>query len=282
MSGGPQAGIIKSISYNNRLRNAAGKLGLSHFLNAAYFAAFGPTGGYLELGVDSLKAKFVCDSPTTFRFLEGMEATEASILEHLLRFARPGDVVYDIGASFGFYSIFLAKKVGAEGKVVAFEPEEQSYNYLLANTGSNQLKNLLPYRLALGNEEKQAFLGGNFGGFSLLQQHNGGQSVRVLSGDSLVQQGRLPPPRVVKIDVEGYELEVIKGLAETLKMDTCQLVCCEVHPNFLPQGTSPQDVESALKNLGFTDIQTHPHGDAYHAIAYKNRAGASRQIPGST
>src|SRR5579859_5952956 len=103
---GSTADMLKRISYNNKLRNAADKLGLSQFLNSVYFAAFSPRDGYLELYVDSLKAKFVCDSPTMLRFLEATKEKEMASLGRLLRYVRLGDVVYDVGASFGLYSVF--------------------------------------------------------------------------------------------------------------------------------------------------------------------------------
>ena len=273
------ADTLKRISYNNRLRNAANRLGLSQVLNSVYFALFGPRSGHLEIEVDSLKAKFVCDSPTILRFLEATKDKEMASLGRLLQYVQLGDVVYDVGASFGLYSVFLAMKVGVQGKVIAFEPEGESYRYVLANSRSNQTENLLPYRVALGSEEGSGTLGGRFGGFSLLQHGGEGHRVSVIPGDSFIKQCGLPVPKIVKVDVEGFEMAVIKGLGETLKSEACEVVFCEVHPGLLPKGTRPRDVEGALKDLGFPDIQKYPQGNTYHAIARKRRKGETACQP---
>ena len=64
----------------------------------------------------------------------------------------------------------------------------------------------------------------------------------------VIEEKKLRWPNVIKIDVEGYEYMVIKGLENTLRKESCKLVCCEVHPTLLTVGTTPNMVLDLLKS----------------------------------
>jgi hypothetical protein len=98
---------------------------------------------------------------------------------------------------------------------------------------------------------------------------HGYQVVEIMEGDHLVEIEKLPLPRAVKIDVEGYEYAVIRGLSQTLVQPDCELVCCEIHPSLLPAEVKPQDVLDLLKSLGFTHIDLYPLLNTYHTVCYK-------------
>jgi FkbM family methyltransferase len=120
-----------------------------------------------------------------------------------------GKTLIDIGASFGFYSLFSAKK-GA--KVIAFEPTSRSCNLLLRNLRENGL-NIILHQVALGSliGEAKLYHGRCFGSNSL----NGSgryEKVPIQVLDDYKLQ-----PDLVKIDVEGRELDVLQGMKNTLK-----------------------------------------------------------------
>jgi hypothetical protein len=73
----------------------------------------------------------------------------------------------------------------------------------------------------------------------------------------------------VKIDVEGYECAVLRGLSRTLAAPQCEIVCCEIHPHLLPRGIEPHDVMRLLKSLGFTRIDIESHRGTFHATGHK-------------
>jgi len=169
----------------------------------------------------------------------------------------------------------LAKAVGATGTVIAIEPEEQSYNHLRENIKLNELVNVRSFPVAIGNYngEKKLFIGQVTGALSLACNPAGSQKsqvVKVIEGDRLVKEKELPLPRLIKIDVEGYEYAVIQGLHNTLAYSDCKIVCCEIHPQLLPAESKPEDVFNLLRSFGFNRIDIYQRGTTeYHALAQK-------------
>lgn len=143
----------------------------------------------------------------------------------LCRLLRPGDAVVEVGANIGAITVPLAKAVGPAGKVLAFEPQPMVFHTLCANLALNALENACAYPYALGIH--QGYTGmprmdyavaNNFGGVSLP------------AGDALTQGGYLPvpsvrldevcldmAPRLLKIDVEGMECEVLQGAERLIR-----------------------------------------------------------------
>jgi FkbM family methyltransferase len=205
-------------------------------------------------------------------FVKGM-GNEEFFLNELLSILNPGDVAYDIGASIGIHAVFMSKKVGSTGQIIAFEPEDQSYQSLQTNIELNDLSNVVPIQSALGHMKAEGTLHsrGSTADFSLTDKLEGKKyhTTRIVTGDSLVKEMNLPSPKVVKIDVEGYEYYVLQGLKNTLTHGMCQMVCCEIHPTMLPHGTTPEKVIELLKSCGFDRIKNHPRGETLHTFCYK-------------
>lgn len=202
---------------------------------------------------------------------------EREMLEFLMGKLCPGDCFYDIGAATGLYAVFLANVVGDEGCVLAFEPELDSYGRLRENLKLNNLGNVQTFRLALSDREGNATLqtaGASGAGRIVDAGGSGGpahrvERVKVVHGDRFIESQGLPLPRAVKVDVEGHEYSVIQGLIRTLSQPSCDLLCCEIHPRFLPQAFRPEDVLTLLRSVGFSEIDVHPRGGDLHAWASK-------------
>lgn len=86
--------------------------------------------------------------------------------------------------------------------------------------------------------------------------------------DFLVQNRNLLLPKAVKIDVEGYEYPVIRGLRKTISQEICQLVYCKIPSNLFPAGVKPPMIIDLIKSLGFSHIKTYNRGGEIHAICY--------------
>jgi FkbM family methyltransferase len=133
------------------------------------------------------------------------------------RLLEPGDVALDIGANLGFLSLLMAKIVGAHGAVHAFEPNPVLCRMLEQTFARNQGANVKLHPVALGASTAEMELHvpkANFGAASLVRQKSGlaqAHAVRVLSLDDLVAQESIARPGFVKLDVEGFELDVLKG-----------------------------------------------------------------------
>jgi FkbM family methyltransferase len=132
---------------------------------------------------------------------------------------RPGDLVLDVGANLGAHTIFFARTVGRGGRVHAFEPQRMTFQTLCGNVALNSLTNVWCHHAAVADApgdilvpELDSEAANNFGGLGL-GRHNGGDRVPVLTLDSL----NLPQCRLIKIDVEGMELPVLKGAQETIR-----------------------------------------------------------------
>ena len=141
------------------------------------------------------------------------------------RLVRPGDWCLDIGANVGAVTFALAKKVGVGGRVFAFEPGGLTFQRLSANLALNPglAQVVQPEKLGLGEKEDVLFwnedpkVPGNAGFLGARSQQRDGEACRITTVDRFFAQH--PPEHIdfAKIDVEGMELEVIRGGLETWK-----------------------------------------------------------------
>ena len=198
----------------------------------------------------------------------------------LISTLRPGDVFFDVGSSIGQFTIPMSKVVGEEGQVIAFEPEAQAYQRLLDHLELNRLSNVRIFRQALGDQNAAArlFVGGGVCPSLVAhendsEQQNATEAVEIVPGDWLRENENLPIPCAVKIDVEGYEFSVLRGLQRTLAHPACKLLCCEIHPSFLPAEVDVTVIVEFVKSLGFTHIDMPLRWTQIHMIAHKERAG---------
>ncbi|MFN4295091.1 MAG: FkbM family methyltransferase [Thermoflexales bacterium] len=142
-----------------------------------------------------------------------------------------GRVVYDVGAWEGVFTLFFARAVGATGQVIAFEPNPFNAMRLRENLALNGLTNARLVELALGERAGSAWLAAPAGasGRGALVLTPTDLPVAVQTLDGLVEASALPAPDFVKIDVEGAELAVLRGGADTLARRRPALLI-EVHP----------------------------------------------------
>jgi FkbM family methyltransferase len=131
---------------------------------------------------------------------------------------RPGDVVYDIGANVGFYTLLASVLVGPSGKVISFEPLPRNLSLLRRHIRLNALANVEVFEGAVSSRRGTA----RFDAEGLPEMGHlsdrGQFEVKVFQLDELVADGRIPPPKVMKIDVEGAELDVLEGARDTLRI----------------------------------------------------------------
>ena len=173
---------------------------------------------------------------------------EKHFLSELLRLAQPGDVIYDIGANVGVFTVFFAKRIGSAGKLLAFEPEDKAYRRLLQNIQANGLSNVETFQLALGNESGSVTLYADSDAASGVHSavrapgdrlESTAQTITVVPGDEFGELYRAPAPNMIKLDVEGMEYEVLQGLAKSLASPACRVVVCEVHFSILESRGQP-------------------------------------------
>lgn len=169
----------------------------------------------------------------------------------------------------------FGKKVGTGETVIAFEPESNTRRNLEENITLNRLGNVQVMNTALGssNSSQSMFVDTRSGsGKHSLISIDGYKKIEVdvRTGDELSQTLPGGTPAVVKIDVEGFEIEVLKGMMQILASGHCRLIMCEVHTKVLREnGHDPESVERMLRNAGFNSFEKTPRGTEIHLLAIK-------------
>lgn len=182
--------------------------------------------------------KLDCETPMELWRAVTYEYKEPETLEWIRLFFKKGDVFYDVGANIGVYSLYACKK-GA--KVYAFEPESLNYAKLNKNIKLNNLSGkILPccIALSLGMAIKPFFVrdfkaGESAHGFDVkkfhLDQEFVPQHEQGMLGMSIDEVTKfLEFPDHIKIDVDGTEKNIVKGMKETLKNPRLKSVLIEI------------------------------------------------------
>ena len=150
---------------------------------------------------------------------------EQGTVSVLQEFLQAGDTFVDAGANIGWLSLVGAKKVGVNGKIFSFEPVPSTHEILKSNKELNQFTQIQLNQFALGNKEENLNIypeKENRGGASILNhQSENGVEIEVKTLDSLNLKTAI---NVIKIDVEGFELDVLKGGIDTIKKDKPKLI----------------------------------------------------------
>ena len=186
---------------------------------------------------------------------DGLLAYEEELLATIYQDLGPGDVFYDIGANVGVFSFMASNLVGGGGAVHAFEPEPNNLACFRRSLDRLDPHNVTLHEVALGSEDGSMTFDRRGGAFSGRLVEDPEEiagvplTVEVRSVDSLVSNG-LPPPTLVKIDVEGGEGAVLEGMRHTLEGDAPEVIC-ELH-SFHPDG-----VRRALSVLEKADYRCH-------------------------
>jgi FkbM family methyltransferase len=123
---------------------------------------------------------------------------------------QAGHVVYDIGANVGFYTLLAARRVGARGRVFAFEPSPGNLLHLRRHLELNPCSRTVVFDCALAEQIGEASFD-DAGCYTGRLAANGRLKVKVETLDGLLETKTIAPADVVKVDVEGAELAVLKG-----------------------------------------------------------------------
>lgn len=259
--------FIKSI--NDRLRLKNGSLlrriggGIASVLYTMDGCVYRNLGGDVEVKIGP---EFRCIS-------EDYEIDSMKLVCGLL---CKGDTAVDVGANIGLYSLLMGHLVGKGGKVYSFEPSQQSFNALLGHIELNSLAEVIEANQVLVGSEASArmfYEDGMKGTNRVGDSSDAGVQPflvarpTVVLDDFLASKGRWP--KLIKIDVEGYEIKVLQGARETLKASACT-VLCEVHSNVWNKtGNSWRELSGLMAevNYGLYDLK----GEAFRNFAFFDR-----------
>lgn len=160
---------------------------------------------------------------------------EPDVCEFFRKVVKPGQVVFDVGANVGQFTLLLAKRVGAFGCVHAFEPAPEEYRKLCANVSLNGFSNVLTNHVAICDRVGETVLrtaGPGLGlynslGRPLVSSQIGDISVPCTTLDCYVHARGVPRVDLLKVDVEGAELAVLRGAAQLLSRSDAPVIVCE-------------------------------------------------------
>lgn len=181
-------------------------------------------GASLRLYTDSTLGELI--------YCQGFEQDERTFLWCYL---RPGDVFVDVGANIGLFTVIAARRVGTFGHVYAFEPAALPRVRLEENVRLNSFNNVSIQSLALSDREEWleiAVPSDGHDAWSSLARPIAGTSIALeraetATWDSLVERNILSVPRMMKIDVEGWERRVLDGARRTLLAENAPLLQVE-------------------------------------------------------
>jgi FkbM family methyltransferase len=253
---------------------------ISYILHTARGKLFGPLVSNLiwyyklniektKSSVDNYKAEFLTNSRSEYWRVKNFVGEER-ILEDILDRLEGGERYWDVGANIGTHAVFPGKKL-TNGHVTAFEPMPAVSERLKTNLDKNVDKeqwSVEQVGLYSRTGQKTMKVGSDdpgSGTHSISQEGN--ITIELQRADEYIQTNNLP--EVVKIDVEGTELEVLNGFGDYLS--EIQLLYVEVHPSELKKyGGTEEQVLDRLNEAGFKiqeRIERDPSGDTYHVVA---------------
>jgi FkbM family methyltransferase len=244
------------------------RIGIHPYLKTIYWALFDIiTQNYVE--------KYINKTCVEFRYKEPRQSNTTVV--NSLEFPSfpgcldAGDVFYDIGAHRGIYTCFAAK-AESETSIIAIEPGP-AIGILNDNIDRNNLSNVNSFQLAFGKTSHSINIPSSSGGM-MVNIANGaehGVKIPVLPGDEFVRLQPVPCPTIAKIDVEGAEKKVIRGMEESLKKPSCRLVLLELHypnnkdmPSTTMYGDQPNEVLELLQSYVYTITQVGMRGPQRH------------------
>lgn len=180
---------------------------------------------------------------------------EPEVTRAFVDLVKPGMVFVDVGAQFGYYTLMAAKRVGRNGKVVAFEPKKWVRHILSANIHINFYDNVEIFPYALFSESGRLPII-DYGSMIItdrcqLQTQKELEEVEVVAFDSIIDSIKLTRINIVKIDIEGAELGCLEGMAKSISQWE-PVLFIEVHPSKLPNfGHTCNDLFQFIKDINY-------------------------------
>ncbi|MEI5135818.1 FkbM family methyltransferase [Streptomyces libani] len=194
------------------------------------------------------------------RFVYLFGLWEPHMTHWLQRRLRPGDTYIDVGANVGYFSLLASQLVGEEGRVVAIEASPTFHARVLQHAEINGCSNLRTVNAAVADERKTVTLilasSSNMGAASIVPYGGPAEStldVEAYPLPQLLDADDIAGARVIKIDVEGAEGAVIRGLAPVLdKLRPDAEITVEVTPERMEAlGESPGELLTTMREHGF-------------------------------
>ena len=174
--------------------------------------------------------------------------------------------ILDIGANIGYYTAIFSQLVGVNGTVISIEPDEESYKYLSKSIDSFNYKNVFSFRLAASDTKQKLplFISKDNRGDNRLYSTNEKRNsiiVECLTLDELLKENKIENLDLIKIDVQGYEPKVLKGMRKIVKSSKELILLSEFWPKgILQAGENPKEFLDILRKMQFQLFELKRNG----------------------
>ena len=179
---------------------------------------------------------------------------------------RDGMTFLDVGANLGYYTALATRAVGPNGRVLAVEPDPDSFGYLEQTIAANAVGNVQAFPVAASDAPATLPLyisTDNRGDNRLYASGEDRPQVEVTARplDALLRENKIDKVDLIKIDVQGYEPKVIAGLRETITASPNLTLLTEFWPQGIDEaGENANDFLQTLRGLGLTLHELQPDG----------------------
>ena len=188
---------------------------------------------------------------------------EPHVCAELRQWLRPGSVFVDCGANVGYISLYAAQIVGPNGRVFSFEPNPPTFDELLRNVDINSAHNIRAIQIGLSDTPGTGTFypdeTGNSGASTLRRGNGLSITITLDTYDRLAEVEAIPPPDVLKIDVEGAEELAFRGMHQLLSGTKKPIIISEISEWSLSLlGSSRAAIVSLLRGYGYQRPQVLP------------------------
>lgn len=217
---------------------------------------------------DGIRYSFVTSSLHSFQRAKSLLSKEPETINWLRQHLRPDDVFLDIGANVGTFSIFAAKHLDERGHVYACEPHLPTTVQLLQNVAANRLEHRLsvisvaasgtdefvPFRYKRWREGASGSQLGVEGGPGI-ENHIGVELKAGMRIDTLIDRGVMRSPNLIKIDTDGIEIPILRGMEKLLTgQNRPRSILAEVQKGKLTEQ------EGLMRSFGYRRVASHVMG----------------------
>lgn len=189
---------------------------------------------------------------------------------------RRGDVFLDVGAHSGFFTLLGSRLVGPDGTIIAFEPLPANIHFLRLHIATNRVDNVSVFDAAVSDTQGEEFFAQGQNTYTGELSAQGQIKVRTVTLDELVTTGIIPPANVIKIDVEGAELRVLKGAEHLLKDAPPRALLVSAHGDAIAH-----ECIELLSRAGYSVSEIPPDSEETELLCLYSRTSEGRQASNS-
>ena len=222
-------------------------------------------------------------------WLQGGSLFEPDVSNLCLKVLGDGDVVVDVGANIGFFTVLTSILVGPTGRVVAFEPGAENLRRLRANLAHNDCRNVTIIEKAVTNQMGQIefFINSDDSGGNALwdpSRYPGNSKslaaptrvvVPATTLDAEWEELRLPAPKLIKIDTEGAEQRVLEGARGLIARQQPRFITAELHSFGLAMmECTEESLRGVIEGLGYSTFGMSYAGTLPRLVPAATRIGS--------